>query len=101
METVAKVEKPKRRGRPPKKADPSAPAHESRVLAQEQDAVAKRGSKVVETFYELTSAGKFILCKRKASGSVHRVYVGKYGKHDDVTQKVDELRTAGKLKQVK
>jgi hypothetical protein len=78
MDTVDKVEEViavKKRGRPAKKQDPATPMG-SYIAEEAKKARAKKSeNKVVEKYYELCN-GKLSLCKKIASGTVFKTYVG-------------------------
>ena len=88
-----------------KKVDQAAPEHEARQRWAKES---KRPNPIIESFYEVAQGHKLLLCKRRESGSVHRVLVGSSNEKDatgaltaharQVQAKINSLQKEGKLK---
>ncbi len=95
--------------RKPKAADPETPQSLQRRKEAEEFRARGKKNPVTETFYELVKGTKLVLCKRKASGSVYRVFIGQVTQSESknaevrafneaLKAKIKKLEAAGKLK---
>lgn len=95
---AAKSESKKNARRPVDEATPQAKAQERWAKSEKER---KKRNPVVDTYWELVSGKKLILCKKTKTGSVHKTFVGstdskEYG--DQIKAQVNKLQADGKLK---
>lgn len=101
MDTVDKADQvaTKKRGRP-KKQDAATPMGEYIAEQAKEQRKRKSSNKVVEKYYEIRGH-KLSLCKKTASGSVYKTYVGSTEDKKDGTQVrefVKKLEAEGRLR---
>jgi hypothetical protein len=100
-DTVEKVTEVKKgRGRPRKTVDPTTPAGEYRARQAAEFNEKLKKDTVVEKYYEFRGT-KLSLCKKKASGTVYKTFIGNTADKKtgaDVKAFVDKLSKEGRLK---
>lgn len=98
-DTVEKVATKKKLGRP-KKQDPTTPMGEYIAEQAKKNRESKKANKVVEKYYEIKNS-KLVLCKKIASGTVFRTFIGSTEDKKDgksVQDFVKKLQAEGRIR---